>query len=365
MSRRGENIYKRRDKRWEGRFIKGYDLKGKAIYSYVYAKSYREVKEKLADAKLNKTKIKNSEKKNMGEFCNEWLVISRNRVKESTYVKYRTVVYKHIKPYFDALPIERTSTLAIEEFSNGLLRSGLSAKTVKDILTVLRAILKYCKKEAGERIGEVEVIYPKEKKKEMRVLSPDEQKRLIAYLLTDMDNVKFGILLALLTGMRIGEVCALRWRDVSLDERIIRITSTMQRLQALDEEEEAKTRVIVDDAKSEASKRTIPLTDYALALCRRMMGEEDAYILSGEVLRYVEPRALQYRFKRYTEACDLEGVHFHSLRHTFATRCVEVGFEIKSLSEILGHSSSKVTLLRRRKWIFILSSLRSYRICRL
>ncbi len=344
MSRRGENIYKRRDKRWEGRFIKGYDLKGKALYSYVYAKSYREVKEKLLEVKLNKKNY--NEKKNMGTFCDNWLVISRNRVKESTYVKYRTVVLKHIKPYFDALPVEKTSTLLIEEFSNGLLNNGLSPKTVKDILTVLRAILKYCKKETGDSLNGVEVVYPKEKKKEMRVLSPDEQRRLTEYLLSDIDSVKFGILLALITGMRIGEVCALRWGDVSLDERVIRIKSTMQRLQATEENAETKTRVIVDDAKSEASKRTIPLTDYAVNLCCQMMGEEDAYVLTGEVYRYIEPRALQYRFKKYVEACGLEGVHFHSLRHTFATRCVEVGFEIKSLSEILGHSSSKVTLDR-------------------
>jgi integrase len=107
-----------------------------------------------------------------------------------------------------------------------------------------------------------------------------------------------------------------------------------------------KTKIIIGTPKSETSQRTIPLTQQAAILCRRMQPQSKAaYALTG-TLNYMEPRTLQYRLERYTKDCGLEGIHFHTLRHTFATRCVEVGFELKSLSEILGHASTTITLDR-------------------
>jgi len=347
MSRRGENIYKRKDNRWEGRYIKGYDYKGKTLWGYVYAPSYRECREKLTAAKQAPKAKPQTNRKDFNYFCDEWLVLSRNRVKESTYVKYFNTVSNHIKPNLGVYLPQNLNTVIIEEFSNELLVGGLSPKTVRDILTVLKAILKHCRRQIGSTFPDIEVLYPKDRKKEMRVLSLEEQTRFVQYLLTDMDEVKFGILLALLTGMRIGEVCALRWEDISVKDQTIRVSSTMQRLQTLDKYSDSKTRVTVGEAKSETSKRVIPLTDYAVSLCERMqVCNGEAYILTGEACRFLEPRALQYRLEKYTAACNLNDVHFHVLRHTFATRCVEVGFEIKSLSEILGHASAKVTLDR-------------------
>lgn len=162
-----------------------------------------------------------------------------------------------------------------------------------------------------------------------------------------MDECKFGVMVALLTGLRIGEICALRWRDISLEEGIIKVSSTMQRLKNLDENQGVKTRVIISEPKSESSARLIPMTRYTEELCSKWKAaDEDAFVLTGDPNRYIEPRTLQYKLEHYTQECDLEGVHFHVLRHTFATRCVEVGFEIKSLSEILGHSSPRITLER-------------------
>lgn len=107
------------------------------------------------------------------------------------------------------------------------------------------------------------------------------------------------------------------------------------------------TKVVISSPKSEKSTRMIPMTDAAVALCRRFHASSaEAFVLTGESARFCEPRRLQYRFARMMDRLDLQGVHFHSLRHTFATRCVEVGFEIKSLSEILGHASPKITLER-------------------
>lgn len=347
MARRGENIYKRKDNRWEGRYLKGYDCKGKARFGYVYAKTYREIREKLTTAKQQNVAKPTSNRKDFSCFCDEWLILSRNRVKESTFVKYHNTVRLHLKPKLGSYLPQNLNTLLIEEFSNELLTTGLSPKTVRDILVILKAVLKHCRRQLGASFPDIEIIYPKERKNDMRVLTLEEQKRFVDYLLSDMDEPKFGVLLALLTGMRIGELCALKWENITVSERMIHIFSTMQRLQVLDGNANAKTKITVGEAKSLTSNRIIPLNDSAVTLCKRMQTSNgNAYVLTGDTMHFLEPRAVQYRLAKYTNACGLAGVHFHTLRHTFATRCVEVGFEIKSLSEILGHSSTKVTLDR-------------------
>lgn len=152
------------------------------------------------------------------------------------------------------------------------------------------------------------------------------------------------MLLALLTGMRIGEVCALQWKDISLPDRVIHVRATMQRLQL--QGAEKKTTVCIGAPKSQNVARDIPMSPLAVQLCVQFMrAEPEAYILTG-CQSYMEPRSLQYRFARYIQQCGLGHVNFHVLRHTFATCCIEVGFEVKSLSEILEHSSVKVTLDR-------------------
>lgn len=347
MARRGENIYKRKDNRWEGRYIKGYDGRGKTQFGYVYAKTYREVREKLTSAKQAGRTRPASNRRDLRYFCAEWLTLSRNRVKESTYVKYYNTVNRHLEPALGGYLPQSLNTVLIEEFSNALLSDGLSPKTVRDILVVLKAVLKHCRRQIGEGFPDIEVIYPKERKRKMRVLTLEEQQQLVRFLLSDMDEVKFGVLLALLTGLRIGEVCALKWEDISVADRVIRVSSTMQRLQTLDKASSTKTKITVGEAKSQTSQREIPLSASAFDLCKRMQAfNGKAYVLTGDPLRYLEPRVLQYRLAKFADACGLKDVHFHALRHTFATRCVEVGFEIKSLSEILGHASAKVTLDR-------------------
>ena len=180
----------------------------------------------------------------------------------------------------------------------------------------------------------------------MRVLSREEQNRFMSYLLTDMDSCKFGLLLALSTGVRIGELCALQWCNINIREQTIKIAATLQRLHDTDMQGETRTRSVIGEPKSDTSARTIPMISYLADLCKRMdPGNTGAYILTGTT-DYMEPRTLQYRIEKYTHACGLEGIHAHTLRHTFATRAVEVGFEIKSLSEVLGHSTTTITLER-------------------
>ena len=352
MSKKGENIYKRKDNRWEARYIKSYRPDGSARYGYCYAKTYREARQKLtlAKASLVNGKLPNtaSQKRRFAVYCDEWLQINRSRVKESTYVKYSTMLEKHIKPKLGGCLVQALSSIVVEEFSHELLfEEELAPKTVKDILTILHSIIKYTSKQFAYSLPPIEIVYPKIPKNDTRVLSREEQKRFISFLTEHTDEAKFGILLALLTGMRIGEVCALKWMDVSLSDRCISVRSTMQRLHDYNDGSQNKTKIIISEPKSNTSARIIPLTDYAAKLCSsHWKNDPQAFVLTGQSERYIEPRVMQYKLERFTKECGLEGVHFHTLRHTFATRCVEVDFEIKSLSEILGHSSPRITLER-------------------
>lgn len=165
------------------------------------------------------------------------------------------------------------------------------------------------------------------------------------YLLTDTDPCKFGLLFMLITGVRIGELCALKWSNIDLKANTVHIAATLQRLHNTTADGGSQTHIVIGAPKSKKSIRTIPLNDYDAALCRRFVGRDDTYLLTGTE-NYMEPRTLEYRFQKYTQECGLEGVHPHTLRHTFATRAVEAGFDIKSLSEILGHASTAVTLER-------------------
>ncbi len=353
MPKKGENIYKRKDGRWEARFIKGYHPNGKPKYGSCYGKTYREAKEKVGIAKtafLDETKrpVPTKIKRRFSYICEEWLRVNRYKVKESTYVKYVNILENHIKPHLGGYLVEALSSSLIEGFGTTLLEEKkLSPKTVKDALTLLYSIMKYTKKHFPVPIDNIEIVYPKLPKSEMRVLTISEQTRFVDYLLKDMDECKFGVLLALLTGMRLGEICALRWENIIDEEQIIKVCSTMQRIKNLDGNIPNKTKIVISDPKSESSQRVIPLTNYTLALCAAMRPKNPhAFVLTGKADRYLEPRTMQYKMKQYVEDCKLSNVHFHTLRHTFATRCVEVGFEIKSLSEILGHSSPRITLER-------------------
>lgn len=351
MSRKGENIYKRKDSRWEARYIKEHSPDGKVKYGYCYGKTYAEAKEKANKAKAEVLVGIQSEKpKNcrFGFYCDEWLKLNRSRVSESTFVKYTTITEKHIKAKLGGIQTAELSTVVVESFSHELLCVDmLSPKTVRDILAVLRSIIKYATKHYPTLFSVVDIVYPKNPKKEMRVLTKEEQTVFVEFLSKDIDECKFGMLLALLTGMRIGEVCALKWKDINLQERFIRVTHTMQRLKNLTDQNSGKTKILISDPKSDSSSRIIPLTSLALKLCtNQFVQNPEAFVLTGSTERYIEPRSLQNRLKKYTKECGFEGVHFHVLRHTFATRCVEVGFEIKSLSEILGHASPQITLER-------------------
>lgn len=347
---KGENIFKRKDGRWEARYVKGHQPSGKIIYGFCYGKSYREAKRKVTEMRLRS--VSGSAPGDTAQaafacYCRQWLEDKRCRVKIATYAKYETMLERHILPLLGQLHPAQLSTERIEDFSNTLLyEKRLAPKTIRDILTCLRGILQYVSRCSPEFTAVPKIIYPKAEQKEMRVLSLSEQMRLTEYLLAEMDSCKFGVLLALLTGLRIGELCALHWGDIDLRDKVIHVHATMQRVKNVAEAGDGKTAVVIGSPKSDKSVRSIPVTPNTALLCMQMQtGREADFVLTGSA-QHMEPRALQYRLKRYTDECRLEGVHFHTLRHTFATRAVEVGFEIKTLSEILGHSTTTITLDR-------------------
>lgn len=356
MSKKGENIYKRKDGRWEGRFIQYYIANGKAKYGYIYGKTYNEVKQKLIYKKSTHFKQRaqmKSQKILYDDILNMWLYSIKIKIKESTYARYTHLIETHIRKHLGKYPISKISTQLIEEFINKQLKNGrlkdggaLSPKTVTDILTIIKSSIEYAKYNNFIVICNLNQLSIKKKEKKMRVLSLLEQKALVNVLLNEMDLYKFGVLLSLYTGIRIGELCALQWEDINITDAVLTIRKTMQRIQNTELEATTKTKIIITEPKSQHSIRDIPLPPFIIEKARLFVGAPKAYILSGKSKKFIEPRTMQNKFKKFITESKIDDANFHCLRHTFATRCVEVGFEIKSLSEILGHANVNITLNR-------------------
>lgn len=335
MPRRGENIYKRKDGRWEARYVKEISLDGTKKYGSVYAKTYREVKAKQ-QIKISQP-LENSVKytETVGELMTEWLDKSKSRLKISSYRKYQTIVRNHISELLGNLPLKCVTTQTIAQFSDSLLAKRLSMETVNQILMVLGMGFKYARERYQVTLPEI--CFLKTSKASMRVFSPMEQQVLVKKLLEQNDIYSFGILLTLYTGLRIGEVCALQWKDVSANT--IHIQRTMQRLKSDSE----KTEIVILPPKTSSSDRVIPIPKALLPVIEQHR-KSSGYVLLQDNGNIVEPRLLQRKFAKLVVACGLEKANFHALRHTFATRCIEVGVDVKTLSELLGHADVKTTL---------------------
>lgn len=355
MPRKGENIYKRKDGRWEARYIKMRTQQGRVVYGYVYARSYAEVKKKQHCAMTEAWKKVNCgclypAGSSFDAISREWLDALRPHVKESTYIKYRNLMDSYLLPYFGKLPLENMTADQISAFCNRLITEGgvsgkgLSPKTVADTLSVLRNILSYARGKGISLSCTGKEVSIRQKSPGLRVLSGSEQKMLCRYLNDHPSPKNFGVLLCLFTGLRIGEICALKWEDISVDDKVIHVHQTMQRIQTTTDGL-AKTRIIITAPKSERSIRTIPLPGKIVCAIAGASPVRRGFVLTGNN-SYVEPRAMEYHFKRVLKAAQIENVNFHVLRHTFATRCIEVGFDVKCLSEILGHANVNITLNR-------------------
>ncbi|MHC5217848.1 tyrosine-type recombinase/integrase [Enterococcus sp. LJL128] len=346
MARRGENIYKRKDGRWEGRYIKARDHQGKITFGYVYAKKYGELRKKLSIKKAEYTYIDEDiilYKGTMKEWLNYWLdYLTAKKIKPSTYSNYRNKLDKHIFPFMGEIKLVELNTSTIEAFIHYLISLKLSAKTIHSIVNILKSALHkafvdgYLRKDPC--LG---IILPRTQKKAVSALTSKQQSQLEEAAWKEAECS--AVLLSLATGMRIGEISALRWEDIDFDNNIISVKRTLQRIMISDGET-SKTKVIISQPKTGSSIRAIPL---AKNLKRYLLNKKkqslSIYVVSCKD-SFAEPRVINYRFKRLLKKAGLESVNFHVLRHTFATRCVEAGVDIATLSKLLGHTSIKLTL---------------------
>lgn len=346
MPKTGENIYKRKDGRWEGRYIKSRE-NGQAKYGSVYARTYTEVKRKLEYAKSKKHVPKCGKVRDIGR---QWLLDSSVTLKKTSINKYEDILRQYILPAFGDTELSDVTNQRLISFANDLLtkggtkNQGLSPATVAEILSAMNGIRVYALKRDYTVPFSVECVNLKRETADIRVFSMEEQEQLVRYLQENMDLSALGILICLFTGIRLGELCALKWEDINLAERKISVSKTMQRIR-VSTAKGSKTEVRILEPKSANSARVIPLPDMIAGLLEKYHTPE-TYLLTGSRYRFVEPRTMQNRFKRMVAACGIQDANFHATRHTFATRCVELGFDVKSLSEILGHGSVAITMNR-------------------
>lgn len=345
------NIYKRKDGRFEGRIPFGRDDNGNLKYKYLYSRSLSELKEKMLNAYTTSEKYSPVVcSKTLQELSLEWLGCAKLRVKESSYCCYEKIVTKHIIPYFKQIKYTELNTPNINAFIEYLLKSGrsnskggLSPKTVHDIIVVMRSISKYAEQEHGLRNPMRNISMPKNEKKYVPVLNENERKKLQNHLINNLNNTNIGIFLTMYSGMRIGEICALKWGDIDLKNGIIRISRTIQRIN--DKSGNSKTKLVIGSPKSKTSERDIPIPDFLVNILKANNNDKNGYILSG-TCKPIEPRTIQNRFKSVLKKCGIRNVNFHLLRHTYATVCIENSFDAKTVSELLGHASVNITLNR-------------------
>ena len=349
MSRRGDNIHKRSDGRWEGRCISGRSDEGKAIYKSVYARSYAECSEKLKLARCGL--LSTSRPITVAELYRAWLLGRKNTIKQSTYSSYTNLFESYISDPFGEKRVESLNAFMLNRFSDELLHSGgksgqgLSAVTVQAVMILLRSVLEYGAKEYDLSNAAVNVRLPKTESTEITLFTPFETARIRAAALRG-DSYELGVLLALFTGMRIGELCALTWGDIDLARQIIHISRTLFRIKNPNGTE-PKTIVVIDSPKSRSSVRDVPVPPFLLSVLARLKHtQSSSYFFLTCSPQPTEPRSYTLRYKTFLNSIGVSYRKFHSLRHTFATECIKNGVDVKSLSELLGHSSVKITLER-------------------
>lgn len=346
MPRKGENIYKRKDGRWEGRIWQENTMPGRRKYISVYGKTYKEVKGKME--KTRNGHIQSSKGlPDMEEAASIWLEDRKQFWKPTTYAAYQQIVDKYIGSYLGKIKINKIDSQVMADF-HALLRSErenmLSANYLSYICAVVIRVLAYAKKKYGIQMSIPE--NPVVKSKKGQIILPGEHAMSVLeeYLLADSGkNINLGILVAFYTGIRIGELCALKWEDIDLNDGIIYIKRNIQRVQN-PEKEEVRTSIIIQAPKTVDSIRIVPIPPVLLPLLEQHRKEDGGHVIQGAKNPWADPRTVQYQFKKILERCGLEHFNFHMLRHAFATRCIAKGFDVKSLSEILGHSDIRLTL---------------------
>lgn len=345
MCKRGENIYKRRDGRYEGRYMIEKKPDGKVRYGYIYSRKYTEVKRLLTEKRnmyLDRSRTDGSHSPCMSCWAKEWQNRARYRnLKPSSRQKYDQMLEKHILPFFGCIAISQIEEKMIQEFTDDLVTGkGLSPSTVNSVIRLFKELLQDAYK--AKKIKEIPEICPTVERtphREGAILSRESEKKLLQYV----EKKDLPAIISLYTGLRIGEICALRWKDVDLAHRTISVCGTVQRLAS--SEGEKKTSLVFGKPKSATSHRIVPLP---LFLVEEMRQYKEAFpqneYIFGRGTRPADPRTVQFRFRQLLRRADISPVNFHALRHTFTTRLLEAGVDVKTISALLGHSSVRTTM---------------------
>ncbi len=287
------------------------------------------------------------------EVLNEWLKYTEIQVKPSTYACYIRLARTHIEPFFREVPMDHVnqsmlSSFITEKLERGRIdgQGGLSEKTVKDLMSIITSVCKYGEIVYGIKHPAVFKWKYTNFNKPIEVFAKNEQLILEKYLMEAITPAKLGILICLYSGLRLGEICALRWSDLDPVQKVFHIRRTVQRI--YNKNKDRPTEIVISTPKTQNSIRDIPIASNLWRILFQFSHqfEKNSCIISDKDQAFFDPRTYQFRYKGYLSACGLKYRNFHALRHTFATRCIEKNIDIKSLSEILGHSSVNITLNR-------------------
>lgn len=289
----------------------------------------------------------NKETQDMIMISNEWLYSKKMSVKYSTYIKYKNLIETQILPFFQKHSINTINETLIIDYLNEKYKHNYSHSTTTSIRFLLKSILTYAEIKYQVKHIDFQFIKLSHEKIESTILSSYQISCLDEYCFQHINPISLSILLALYGGLRIGEICALQWKDINLEHGIITVSKTLQRLENQDQST-TKTSLMILKPKTLSSQRQVPVPQFIIEYFQQYYSiyfhHNDDYILS-HTDKKMDPRTIQYRFKKVCEIYHFS-INFHALRHTYATQCVEIGIEIKSLSEILGHSNISTTLNR-------------------
>lgn len=281
--------------------------------------------------------------KNISQIADLWKEEKRQFVKKSTFAAYSLIVETHLQPAFGNLT--EVTEKDVQDFVLQKLNGGLSQKTIKDMLIVLRMILKFGAKKNYCVYAPIDVIFPTDRERqELEVLSIANQKKIMRFVEDNFTFRNLGIFICLSTGIRIGEICALTWDDIDTDNGVIHIRKTIQRIY-IRENGIKKTELLIDTPKTATSMRDIPMIKdlYEILKPLKKVVNNDYFVLTNEATP-TEPRTYRNYYKKLLDKLGIPPIKFHGLRHSFATRCIESKCDYKTVSVILGHSNISTTL---------------------
>lgn len=274
------------------------------------------------------------------DFVEIWKKEKFRQVRLSSFVGYDSFIIHHLKPYFDKMFLHEINEERIQEFIY-LKSQILRIRSVRMLIMILRMILWQGIKKGYCELQQLELIYPRESSSSrITVFTKNEQKVLIDYLLTNPSYKNIGLLICIYTGIRIGEIAALKWKDIDIVHNQITISRTLQRLY-----HNGSTTIVEGSCKTARSNRVIPMCKVLQDIIQPLKETSNAdFYVARNSTKPVEPRRYREHFKRVLEALNLPVIKFHSLRHSFATRLIETGVDVKTVSDILGHAKVSTTL---------------------